>query len=277
VELDFMRSPGYFPKDKIGEGKALLNGFMRKLRALADQAADKKGRPQGLAVRLPSYEPACAEVGLDWRTWVKEGWVDVLTASCFQSAEHEAEMAPFVEGCRDSRTQVYWCVESTPGFPNVEIHKQLLWGVYGGQSTGPSTAHFRAMALGAYEQGVDGLYFFNLFFAFERYAIHPDAAFLHEMHDPELLRARDQTYLVNRQTQDSHSVFFKCAPPRPLPSTLTPEKPECSFGITVGADLKQAAASKKLRSARKKSKAKHTDGVPKINRLNHKENADDEP
>ncbi len=35
---------------------------MEKLRALADEAAQKKGRPQGLAVRVPSHEPACAEV-----------------------------------------------------------------------------------------------------------------------------------------------------------------------------------------------------------------------
>ncbi|MBM3802358.1 MAG: hypothetical protein FJW26_08620 [Acidimicrobiia bacterium] len=248
VEWDFMRSPGYFPKDKIGEGKEQLNALMKKLRALADEAAQKKGRPQGLAVRLPSWEPGCADVGLDWRTWVKEGWVDVLTASCFQSAEHEADLAPFVEGCRGSKTLVHWCVESTAGFiPNVEFGATRY---YGGAPNGPSTEHYRAMALGAYEQGVDGLYFFNLHFAFERYATHPEVAFLHELHDPERLRARDHTYLVSRQTHDSHNRFFKSAPLRPLPRTLTAEKPECSFVITVGADLKRAAAEQRLASTR---------------------------
>jgi hypothetical protein len=246
VELDFMRSPGYFPKAHLNEGKALLNALMEKLRDLADEAAQKKGRPQGLAVRLPSHEPACSEVGLDWRTWVKKGWVDVLTASCFHSAEQEADLAAFVEGCRGSRTLVYWCVESTAGFPNVEYDRTIY---YGGAPNGPSTEHYRAMALGAYEQGVDGLYFFNLHFAFERYATHPAVAFLHELHDPELLRGRDQTYLVNRQTHDSHSRFFECAPLRPLPHKITPDEPECAFGITVGADLQQAAADRTLRSA----------------------------
>ena len=250
VELDFMRHPSFFPKAQVKEGSDLLNGLMSRLRRLADQAAEKKGRSQGLAVRVPSHEPACGEIGLDWRTWVQEGWVDVLTASCFHSAEQEAELAPFVEGCRDSRTLVYWCVESTPGFPNAEIHRTLLWGVYGGQPTGPGRDHYRAMALGAYEQGVDGLYFFNTHFAFERLDTHPEAGFLGELQDPELLRSRDQTYLVSRQTHDSHDSFFQSAPPRPLPRTLTPEEPECLLGITVGADLQQAAASKRLRSVR---------------------------
>ena len=175
--------------------------------------------------------------------------MDVLTASCYHPAEQEADMAPFVEGCRDSRTLVYWNLTPSAGFPNVEYDRNLVY-VYGGVPTGPSAEHYRAMALGAYEQGVDGLYFFNFHFAFERYDTHPDVGFLHELHDPDLLRVRDQTYLVSRQFPNfTHDTFFQCAPPRPLPRTLTPHAPECSFGITVGADLEQAAASKTLRSA----------------------------
>jgi hypothetical protein len=246
VELDFLRSPGYFPKDRIDEGKGLLNSLMKRLRDLADEAAKKKGRPQGLAVRLPSHEPACGETGLDWRTWVRQGWIDVLTASCFQSAEQEADLSAFVEGCRGSGTRVFWCIESTAGFPNVEFDRTRY---YGGAPNGPSLEHYRAMALSAYEQGADGLYFFNLHFAFERYATHPDASFLNELHDPELIRGRDQAYMVSRQTHDSHTRFFKSAPLRPLPRTLTAEQPECVFSITVGADLKRAAAERRLRSA----------------------------
>ena len=65
VELDFMRCIYCFPRGKVDEGREALNGFMARLRTLADQAADKKGRAQGLAVKVPSYEPACAEIGLD--------------------------------------------------------------------------------------------------------------------------------------------------------------------------------------------------------------------
>lgn len=239
VELDFLRSPGCFPKDQIEQGRTLFNGFLKSLRALADEAAQKKGRPQGLAVRLPSYEPLCAELGLDWRTWVHEGWIDVLTASCFQAAEQEADLSAYVAACRDTGTLVHWCVESTAGYPNVEHN---LTCYYGGQPNGPSTAVYRAMALAAYEQGVDGLYFFNLHFAFERYGTHPDVAFLNELHDPERLRGRDQAYLVSRQTPDSLNR-------RPLPRTLSPDEPECTFALTLGDDLEQAARAGTLRSA----------------------------
>ena len=237
----------FFPKARVDEGTEALSALIEKLRARADEAAQKKGRPQGLAVRVPSYEPACAEVGLDWRTWVREGWIDVLTASCFMSAEHEADLAPFVEGCRESGTQVHWCIESAAGFPNVEYRNTLY---FGGAPTGPSAEHYRAMALGAYEQGVDGLYFFNFHFPFERCDTHPDVGFLREMHDPQLLRGRDHTYLVSRQTHDSEDSFFACAPARPTPATLTTGRPQFSFAITIGADLERAAAAKTLRSAR---------------------------
>ena len=245
VELDFLRHPYFFPKAKLDEGRETLNAFVGRLRDLADEAAEKKGRAQGLAVRVPSHDPACAEVGLDWRTWVREGWVDVLTASCVMPAEHEADMTPFVEECRNSGTLVYWCVESTPGFLGFGSKMSLA---YGDGANGPTTENYRAMALGAYEQDVDGLYFFNLQFAFERTA-HPDAAFLNELHDPELLRGRDQTYLVSPQDNGADGAYFESVPVR-LPRTLTPAESECSFQITVGADLAQAAAAKTLRSAR---------------------------
>ena len=92
VELDFMRCIYCFPRPKVDEGRECLNGLIAQLRALADRAAEKKGRPQGLAVKIPSYEPACGEIGLDWRTWVDNGWVDVLTASDYHPAEQEADM-----------------------------------------------------------------------------------------------------------------------------------------------------------------------------------------
>lgn len=247
VELDFIRHPYLFTKANVNEGAEALNGFIKSLRTLADEAEQKKGRPQGLAVRVPSYEPACAEIGLDWRTWVKEGWVDVLTASCFMAVEQEADLTPFVEGCRNSNTLVHWCVESTPSFPHVAFNQTL---VYGGSPNGLGAEHYRAMALGGYEQGVDGIYFFNFHFPFERYDTHPQVTFLGEMHNPALLRERDQTYLVSRQTHDAHDTFFACAPPRPLPRTLTLDDPTCSFDITVGADLAQAAKSGRLRHAR---------------------------
>ena len=255
VELDFLRHPYFFPKAKLGEGRAVLNGFMERLRNLADEAAEKKGRPQGLAVRVPSYDSACAEVGLDWRTWVKAGWVDVLTASCMMPAEHEADMTPFVEECRDTGTLVYWCIESTPGFLGLGNNISLA---YGDGAKGPTTEHYRAMALAAYEQGVDGLYFFNLQFAFVAAGggafqvepgPHPDAAFLNELHDPELLRCHDQKYLVSPQDNGADNTYFESVPLPPLPRTLTPEEPESSFQITVGADLAQAAAAKTLGSA----------------------------
>ena len=256
VELDFLRHPYFFPKADLDEGRDVLSGFVKRLRSLADEAAEKKGRPQGLAVRVSSYDTACTEVGLDWRTWVREGWVDVLTASCLMPAEHEANMTPFVAECMNTGTRVYWCVESTPGFLALGTNMPLA---YGDGANGLTTEHYRAMALAAYEQGVDGLYFFNLQFAYTgtevsslqtESGMHPDAAFLNELHDPELIRRRDQKYLVSPSENGTDSTHFDSIPPCPLPRTLSAQEPECSFEVTLGSDLKEAAAEERLHSAR---------------------------
>ena len=90
--------------------------------------------------------------------------------------------------------------------------------IHGATPNGLSTDNFRSMALGAYEQGADGVYFFNLHFPFERFDTHPNLEFLTEMHDRQLMAERDQTYLVNYEPpRYAHHWFFECAPPRPLP------------------------------------------------------------
>ena len=107
------------------------------------------------------------------------------------------------------------------------------------------------MALGAYQQGADAVYFFNLHFPFERFDTHPNLEFLTEMHDWELMAQRDQTYIVNYEPpRYAHHWFFECAPPRPLPHWITREEPEHTFHITIGSDLEQAAADGRLRAAK---------------------------
>ena len=250
VELDFMRHAFLFAKADTVEGTRAFNGFMRELRVVADEAEQKKGRPQGIAVRVPSFEPACAEAGLDWRTWVKEGLVDVLTASTHQPSEAEADLGPFVDGCRDSGARVFFCLEPSPDVPHVAYDRSMIH-IHGGAPTGLCSENYRAMALGAYQQGADGVYFFNTHFMFERFDTHPQLEILEEMADREMMAGRDQRYLVPHQPpRYSHDWFFECAPPRPLPKWVTREEPAYSFGITVGADLQAPASERRLRAVR---------------------------
>ncbi|MAE63063.1 MAG: hypothetical protein CMJ18_02220 [Phycisphaeraceae bacterium] len=250
IELDFMRQAFLFAKSDTEIGTRAMNDLMRDLRRVADEAERKKGRPQGIAVRVPSYEPACAEAGIDWRTWAGEGLVDVITASTHQPTEQEADLAPFVDGCRDTGTRVFFCLEPSPAVPHV-TYDRTMTHIYGGTPTGLSTENYRSMALGAYQQGADGVYFFNTHFMFERFDTHTSLEFLGELHDRELMAGRDQRYIVSRQPpRYAHDWFFECAPPRPLPKWVTREEPEYTFVITVGADLERAAAEHRLRAAR---------------------------
>ena len=249
VELDFMRAPFLFARSNTVEGTTAFNGFMRRLRAAADEAERKKGRPQGIAARVPSYEPACAEAGIDWRTWVDEGLVDVIIASTPGPTEQEADLAPWVEGCRGAGTRVLFCLEPNPAHPHVAYDRTMVH-IHGGTPTGLSTENYRSMALGACQQGADGVYFFNTHFMFERFDTHTSLEFLDELHDPGLMAGRDPRYVVSRPPpRYAHDWFFECAPPRPLPKWVTREQPRHTFAITVGADLDQAATEKRLRAA----------------------------
>lgn len=135
VELDFMRQAFLFAKSDTEVGTQAFNGFMRDLRAVADKAQQKKGRPQGIAALVPSYEPACAEAGMDWRTWVDEALVDVITASAHQPTEQEADLAPFVDHCQDTGTLVCFCLEPTPCVPHVTYDRSMIH-IHGGTPTG---------------------------------------------------------------------------------------------------------------------------------------------
>lgn len=81
LELDFMREPYLFSKGKEQEGRKILNNWMRDIRALADNAAKRRGHAVSLGVRVPSCSDTALGLGLDVPAWAKDGLVDLVVAA----------------------------------------------------------------------------------------------------------------------------------------------------------------------------------------------------
>ena len=81
LELDFLREPYLFSGGKEQEGRQILAGWLREIRALADAAAKRRGHPVRLGVRIPSSPDAALGLGLDAPAWAKEGLVDLVVAA----------------------------------------------------------------------------------------------------------------------------------------------------------------------------------------------------
>jgi hypothetical protein len=80
--LDFDRSPQFFREDSKSENAQLMTDMIRSVRSVLDDVSEKRERPQYFHVRVVPKIEVCYERGLDVRTWVKEGLVDVITPGC---------------------------------------------------------------------------------------------------------------------------------------------------------------------------------------------------
>jgi len=78
LELDFMREPYVFSAGKEAEGGKLLTEWLGEIRKLIDTAAQRRGHPIRLGVRVPSRPETARAFGLDAAAWAKAGLVDLV-------------------------------------------------------------------------------------------------------------------------------------------------------------------------------------------------------
>ena len=102
IDLDFDRDPRYFREFGKRENAELITDMVRRTRALLDRAAKERGRPQYLIVRVTPHVDVSWERGLDVRTWVKEGLVDVVIPGCgsMNISQYLCDWVDLVNGSR---------------------------------------------------------------------------------------------------------------------------------------------------------------------------------
>ena len=244
LEMDFLSHPIYFKAGREREGAPLLTDFMRRARALADEAVADQGRehPGGgitLLARVPSSVEACAAIGIDVRTWIEEGLVDAVV--------------PAVRGYLDMSRDIRGLVEIAAAGP-CEIYGGLS-DLYVRHYRGPnapraSVEMLRAAAQLHWRAGVSGIHLFNYDCHATGIQHHdteeevgleevplfspPEFQALTEIGDSGLIEFRDKQYLV---THDMEHRTPDEGGEAPLPVALEAAGDAVEIGLRIADDV----------------------------------------
>ena len=175
-EYDFMRHAQLFRSVANG-GKAseaeleTMTALMRDLRAVTEAAGHAKGRPIMVAVRVPDSVEYCRAIGIDIEKWLSERLIDILvTASYFQLNQWNYTVALAHKYGAKAYASLDESRIRTPHLP------------LGTRNSLPS---YQGQAMAAMQQGMDGIYVFNM-----EYSGLTSRAFA----KPETLKFKDKLY-----------------------------------------------------------------------------------
>jgi len=196
IELDWFRDPMFFRPTldlKPVEEKhlAMMNDLVRRIRAMTERVAKKRGRPLLIACRVPLSVERSRFVGLDVPTWLKERLVDILVLgggyACKAMAQSVREMVAFA---RPFKVTVYACI--SPSGLKTPYDTVEAW---------------RGAAINILHEGA-GVYLFNLSYGlvppnppddYKRTQSFPQQVQLYkELGSVETLKGLDKTFAVDR-------------------------------------------------------------------------------
>ena len=180
LELDFTRQTQYFQLDMPQEEKfRLMNDLVREIREHAVAVGHKRGRPILLQPRGPATVASWENIGLDVKTWIRDGWIDTIAPAPPYSMEFDIPVEEFGALDPSGRLRVYAGIEKCmyPVFgPPHHLTIEMVHGAV--------AKHFR--------RGADGVHFFNSF-AWDR---PMELEALECAHDPAGLAGKNKHYLL---------------------------------------------------------------------------------
>lgn len=240
VEYDFMRHAQLFKS--VAEGKHatqaerdLMTGFMRELRAITEAAGRRNNHPILVAVRVPDSPEYCRKLGIDLEVWMREKLVDIVIGGAY------FQLRPWSESAALAHKYGVKFYPSLGGESRIARKKGNLF------IKGRNTPEYHAAtALAAWEQGADGLYFFNSDYAkAEVFVRNVDLR-------PDKARYADKDYFATERgsggaSPDTYLAGGKSFSQMPEidpgnPAMLTPEAP-FRFTLFIGDDPTAAAAA----------------------------------
>ena len=240
--FDFMRMPVCFGYGQELANAHLLTQLVRETREGLDEIGRHRGKPLGLAVRVPPTVAGATRAGMDVQTWVAEHLVDVLVTCPLFAQDTEHDVGEWV---------------ALGGATPVQVIAGLEEGYIAGHNDGfnrwfyepplmtPLTMDtIRGLAARHHARGIDGLYVFNWFAAAVTYDSYLLPA-LDDVADPERLRFMDKRYLLMRSTEQ----FPNCLDvARQIPAELDDDGAAMELTFDVADDV--PAAPDLVRSAR---------------------------
>jgi hypothetical protein len=226
VEIDeYIRV--FFKPSEVQKNIPILTQWMRDVRALLDGIGKKQGRELSLAVRVHPNEQACLDVGMDVRTWIREGIVDWVT--------------PFGDvTIIDPDPHFGWMAEEAAK-TGVGIYPAMGRDVYDDRSGDVTIEMTRATATNFHAAGADGMYLADLHWP------HSDTEYslIRELADPDGYARKTKHYSVAVTTARPDPYL----PEREIPVTLE-QGTTARVTVLVNDDLESAIEDGELESVK---------------------------
>ncbi|MEX0643109.1 MAG: hypothetical protein WD468_10435 [Pirellulales bacterium] len=240
VELDFFRHPMYFKSTSSGKHATdveldAMTSLMVRIRKMADEVGQSRGRPILIAVRTPDSAEYCRAMGLDLERWLADDLLDLFIPSgSFQLNEWDYSVALG----HKYGVKVYPSLESS------------RVSDLSGQNMRMTELAYRARAADAWRAGADGIHLFNF-----PESYRSDNSVLKELGSPQVLATLDKDYFGSARGIKNSSAGNLPFEPYLKLETLNPDKPSkiepgatATAKLTLGEHLDRAAGAKlKLR------------------------------
>lgn len=174
IELNYTRLPACFPKGKTEASHAIMTDFVCRIRAMLDEAGEKKGRKLLLGARVLLDLAGCKKMGLDVPVWIEEELVDYISPGDLGFTDFNSKFEEFVSLARAHDCYVYPQIQAMLGYH----HRNLT----------QTPAHCHAAVQNFYGAGADG-------FSTQNYFEVSDFPTLKTLRDPDRIAAEDRHYV----------------------------------------------------------------------------------
>ena len=150
LELDWMRFGRHLTPGKEQDEGEILTAFVREVRKLTNEWAEKRGHSILLGARVPAHPDAAIGLGMDGVTWGREGLVDLLVPCPFwTTSDFDIPVELWKERLGDADVAI------APGLE----HNSRPWP--GGKPVANALPCVYGFAVSARHRGADAIYLFN--------------------------------------------------------------------------------------------------------------------
>ena len=255
IELDFFRAPLFFKPGEERQNLATMTGLVRQIRGNLNEIATQRGRPYLLAVRVPDTLAMSLRTGLDVRTWLEEGLVDILIIA--------GGYMPFSPRIKELIDLAHF--HDIPAYPSVDIdawysEEEKVYKASPARDMRHPNAFdshcepdkVRAIASNFRALGADGVYLFNWYGLPD--GADEQLAVLDQVGELGTLRNSPKRFQPDNGTDDWLTFCGYGVAPRRFPVRLVHGTPVELF---VGDDVRRAAADATLRSVELRIEVAH--------------------
>ena len=242
LDWDFCRWPRLSPGGRQRESKQLLTDLIRQIKAALEKKSKKIGRKLRFSVRVPPTFELALGFGIDVRTWLEEGLVDILVPGAVNNMQR-LSVEEYIESAKGTDVEVIAHIDMNVngiGYPTRNHLGFVMW---------PDRGYFtdemyRAVAASYWQAGVDGIYLWNNHLVEFSRNMHFERTPWKEIGDADLIARKNKHYIVDRpldwqEWRDEAQAPF--IPECPLPARLARADDAAERPIDIADDLLSAS------------------------------------